>query len=65
MVEKITGHPVRFKFLDGAGLQALVVDGSKPQAVACGQDLLSRNVPEKTGIQTTVSWKAQLGPIFR
>ncbi|TFY62625.1 hypothetical protein EVJ58_g3736, partial [Rhodofomes roseus] len=50
-IERITGKPVKFKFLHGEGLRAIVVDGSKPQAIGCGLDLISRNDSEKTGIQ--------------
>lgn len=41
-VEKVTGKVVRFRFIDGTGLCAILVDGCKPQVDACGDDLLNR-----------------------
>jgi hypothetical protein len=38
----ITGCKVCFKFLDGEGLVAILVDGSKEQANGCGDDLRDR-----------------------
>ncbi|KAF9552496.1 hypothetical protein CPC08DRAFT_728578 [Agrocybe pediades] len=42
IVEKVTGKPVQFKFMDGAGLAAIIVDGCKPQANALGDALKKR-----------------------
>ncbi|KII84398.1 hypothetical protein PLICRDRAFT_179640 [Plicaturopsis crispa FD-325 SS-3] len=42
----VTGEEVKFKFMHGTGLRAILVDGNKPQAEACGDDLLSRNNPD-------------------
>ncbi|KAJ2926622.1 hypothetical protein H1R20_g10478, partial [Candolleomyces eurysporus] len=41
-VEEITGKPVCFKFLDGAGLTTILVDGCKEQVDGCGDDLVAR-----------------------
>lgn len=51
-IETVTGKPVQFKFMDGMGLRAIVVDGCKAQVDACGDDLLIRNDPKKSGIDT-------------
>lgn len=51
--EQVTGKKVLFKFIDGSGLRALVVDGCKPQVEACGDDLVQRNDPLISGIHTT------------
>lgn len=40
--ERVTGRPVKFKFLHGSGISTILVDGSKPQINACGDDLLQR-----------------------
>jgi hypothetical protein len=47
---RVTGQPVKFKFIHGTGLRAILVDGCKPQVDACGDDLLTRNWPEISGI---------------
>lgn len=51
-IERITGKRVKFKFMDGTGLKAILVDGCKPQVDACGDDLVKRNRPEITNITT-------------
>lgn len=51
-IERVTGKPVKFKFLHGTGLKAILVDGCKPQVDACSNDLVQRNKPEITGIHT-------------
>lgn len=52
LVERTTGEIVKFKFLHGTGIRAIVVDGSKPQIQGCGDSLLSRNDATVTGINT-------------
>jgi hypothetical protein len=47
---RVTGKPVKFKFIHGAGLRAILVDGCKPQIDGCGDDLVMRNNPELSGI---------------
>lgn len=49
-IEVITGSPVKFKFIHGEGIKAICVDGSKPQMLGCGKDLIKRNDPSKSGI---------------
>lgn len=49
-VENATGKPVKFKFLHGTGLRAIVVDGCKPQVDACGDVLVRLNDPKVSGI---------------
>ncbi|KAF8186408.1 hypothetical protein BJ912DRAFT_819653, partial [Pholiota molesta] len=39
-VERVTGRPIQFKFMDGKGLSTILVDGCKPQVDACGDSLL-------------------------
>ncbi|KAF9563822.1 hypothetical protein CPC08DRAFT_721395 [Agrocybe pediades] len=46
-VETVTGKPVQFKFLDGTGLAAIIVDGCKPQANALGDALKKRITAKK------------------
>ncbi|EDR04794.1 uncharacterized protein LACBIDRAFT_330283 [Laccaria bicolor S238N-H82] len=41
-VEMVTKKKVEFKFIDGRGLSAILVDGCKPQVNACGDDLVKR-----------------------
>lgn len=41
-VEMVTKQKVEFKFIDGRGLSAILVDGCKPQVNACGDDLVKR-----------------------
>jgi hypothetical protein len=41
-IERITSKRVQFKFLDGVGQTAILVDGCKPQATACGDALLTQ-----------------------
>jgi hypothetical protein len=53
-VERVTKEKVKFKFLDGTGLKAILVDGNKPQVDACRDDLLERNTnPAASGIYDT------------
>lgn len=40
-IERVTGRPLKFKFIDGEGLRAILVDGCKPQVDACGDSLVS------------------------
>jgi hypothetical protein len=42
LIEKVTGKPMRFKFLHGSGLKAILVDGDKRQVEGCGDDLVLR-----------------------
>ncbi|KAJ7059971.1 hypothetical protein C8F01DRAFT_1370227 [Mycena amicta] len=49
-VKDATKRELKIKFLDGEGLRAILLDGSKPQANALGKYLVSRNRPEVTGI---------------
>jgi hypothetical protein len=51
-IERVTGNHVKFKFMDGTGLKAILVDGCKPQVDACGNDLVKQNRSEITGINT-------------
>lgn len=39
-VERVTDRPLEFKFIDGTGLQAILVDGCKPQVDGCGDALV-------------------------
>jgi hypothetical protein len=50
MIEQVTGNRVKFKFMDGTGLKAILVEGCKPQVDACGHDLVKRNRLEIMGI---------------
>ncbi|KAJ7033971.1 hypothetical protein C8F04DRAFT_906737, partial [Mycena alexandri] len=52
-IERVTGVKVRFKFIHGEGLRAVLVDGNKPQANAFGADLVQRNEPYLSGIHET------------
>ncbi|KAJ7236635.1 hypothetical protein C8J57DRAFT_1247623 [Mycena rebaudengoi] len=49
----ITKLEVKFKFIDGEGLCAILVDGNKPQANALGAYLVTRNRPDTSGIRET------------
>ncbi|EIM79030.1 uncharacterized protein STEHIDRAFT_116833, partial [Stereum hirsutum FP-91666 SS1] len=42
-IEQATLQPVRFKFMHGSGLLAIVVDGDRAQVDGCGDALLVRN----------------------
>ncbi len=53
LIEQITGEQIKFKFMHGSGIRAIVVDGSKPQIQGCGDSLLSRNDPKVSGITET------------
>ncbi|KDQ61129.1 hypothetical protein JAAARDRAFT_191240 [Jaapia argillacea MUCL 33604] len=44
-IGKVTGNAVKFKFIHGSGLRAILVDGNKRQIEACGEDLLKRTDP--------------------
>ena len=46
-VEQVTGRPVQFKFMDGKGLLAILVNGCKAQADGCGDALLKQNAKRK------------------
>ncbi|KAF9044099.1 hypothetical protein BJ165DRAFT_1347476, partial [Panaeolus papilionaceus] len=39
-VERVTGQPLKMKFIDGTGLRAILVDGCKVQVEGCGDALL-------------------------
>ncbi|KAJ3491080.1 hypothetical protein NLJ89_g11374 [Agrocybe chaxingu] len=39
-VERVTGKPFLFKFMDGCGTRAILVDGCKPQVDGCGDALI-------------------------
>ncbi|KAJ2919368.1 hypothetical protein MD484_g1015, partial [Candolleomyces efflorescens] len=41
-IATVTGKPVRFKFLDGSGLKAIILDGDKNQVAGCGDELVSQ-----------------------
>ncbi|KAK0440373.1 hypothetical protein EV421DRAFT_1905514 [Armillaria borealis] len=43
-VKRITHHEVRFKALHGDGIATILVDGSHPQIMGCGDDLVQRNL---------------------
>ncbi|KAJ7105611.1 hypothetical protein C8R44DRAFT_745769 [Mycena epipterygia] len=49
-IEHITKTEVNFKFIDGEGLQAILVNESKPQANALGAYLVGRNRSHLSGI---------------
>ncbi|KAJ7038863.1 hypothetical protein C8F04DRAFT_1392709 [Mycena alexandri] len=49
-IARITDSEVKIKFIDGEGLQAILVDGNKPQANTLGDYLVSRNRPHLSGI---------------
>ncbi|KAJ7765293.1 hypothetical protein B0H16DRAFT_1310196 [Mycena metata] len=49
-IARVTGSEVKFKFIDGQGLKAILVDGNKPQANALGDYIGSRNRPHLSGI---------------
>jgi hypothetical protein len=51
-IAHITKSEVKFKFIDGEGLRAILVDGNKPQANALGA-LVTRNRPDTSGICET------------
>ncbi|KAJ6474737.1 hypothetical protein DFH09DRAFT_1343071 [Mycena vulgaris] len=52
-IAHITKTEVKFKFIDGEGLQAILVDGNKPQANALGAYLVTRNRPYLSGVHET------------
>ncbi|KAJ7211971.1 hypothetical protein C8J57DRAFT_1733157 [Mycena rebaudengoi] len=52
-IAHITKSEVKFKFIDGEGLRAILVDGNKPQANALGAYLVTRNRPDTSGIRET------------
>ncbi|KAL1694681.1 hypothetical protein GGG16DRAFT_100370 [Schizophyllum commune] len=41
-VERLTGERVKFHFLDGSGIKAIIVDGCKRQVEGLGDDLVER-----------------------
>ena len=41
-IEKVTQQKVEFKFIDGKGISAILIDGCKPQVNACGNDLVKQ-----------------------
>lgn len=41
-IGRVSGEHVKFKFIDGEGLLAILVDGNKPQVLGCGKDLVKR-----------------------
>lgn len=41
-VERATNQPVKFHFMHGSGLLAILVDGCKAQVDGCGDALLER-----------------------
>ncbi|PBK85904.1 hypothetical protein ARMGADRAFT_1128235 [Armillaria gallica] len=43
-VKRITHREVRFKALHGDGIATILVDGSHPQIMGCGDDLVQRNL---------------------
>ncbi|KAJ7923825.1 hypothetical protein B0H13DRAFT_2316176 [Mycena leptocephala] len=52
-IHRVTGVEVKFKFIHGEGLRAVLVDGNKPQANTFGADLVNRNKPHLSGIYET------------
>ncbi|KAJ7238160.1 hypothetical protein C8J57DRAFT_1246579 [Mycena rebaudengoi] len=46
----ITKSEVKFKFIDGEGLRAILVDGNKPQENALGAYLVTRNRLDTSGV---------------
>ncbi|KAJ7775009.1 hypothetical protein B0H16DRAFT_1265082, partial [Mycena metata] len=52
-IERVTGVQVKFKFIHGEGLQAVLVDGNKLQVNTFGADLVKRNNPYLSGIHET------------
>ncbi|KAJ7891064.1 hypothetical protein B0H13DRAFT_2340715 [Mycena leptocephala] len=55
---------VKFKFIHGEGLRAVLVDGNKPQVNVFGADLVNRNKPHLSGIYETEA-KRMLSNILR
>ncbi|KAK7019126.1 hypothetical protein R3P38DRAFT_2715272 [Favolaschia claudopus] len=49
-IARVTGVEVKFKFIHGEGLRAVLLDGNKPQAQALGLDLVLRNKPHLSGV---------------
>ncbi|KAJ7660526.1 hypothetical protein B0H17DRAFT_1144960 [Mycena rosella] len=49
-IAHVTKCEVKIKFIDGEGLQAIILDGNKPQANALGAYLVGRNRPHLSGI---------------
>jgi hypothetical protein len=47
----ITKSEVKFKFIDGEGLHAILVDANQPQANALGAYLVTRNRLDTSGIR--------------
>ncbi|PBK79565.1 hypothetical protein ARMGADRAFT_1101263 [Armillaria gallica] len=43
-VKRITHREVRFKALHGDGIATILVDGSHPQIMGCGDDIVQRNL---------------------
>jgi hypothetical protein len=52
-IHRVTSVEVKFKFIHGEGLRAVLVDGNKPQANTFGADLVNRNKPHLSGIYET------------
>ncbi|KAJ7912720.1 hypothetical protein B0H13DRAFT_1488514, partial [Mycena leptocephala] len=52
-IHRVTSVEVKFKYIHGEGLRAVLVDGNKPQANAFGADLVNRNKPHLSGIYET------------
>ncbi|KAH6915462.1 hypothetical protein BKA70DRAFT_1217374 [Coprinopsis sp. MPI-PUGE-AT-0042] len=52
-VKQVTGKPVQFKFLDGVGIKAILVNGCKAQVQGCSDNLLEhalkRSWPDLAG----------------
>jgi hypothetical protein len=48
--ERVTKKVVGLRFLDGHGLEGIVLDGCRAQAEGLGDYLMTRNRPETTGV---------------
>ena len=47
---RVTNKTIGLRFLDGHGLEGIILDGSRTQAEGLGDYLVSRNRPETTGV---------------
>jgi hypothetical protein len=49
-LDRVTNKTVGLRFLDGYGLEGIILDGCRAQAEGLGDYLVARNRPETTGV---------------
>ena len=52
-LDRVTNKTIGLHFLDGYGLEGIILDGCRAQAEGLGDYLVSRNRPEMTGVTDT------------